>query len=180
MSGFTSAAIAVAGAVATTYSQIQAGNAAEAQAEASQNAAIYQAKQMEANAGQERAMSQRKAIEEVRRKTLAQSTGLARAAAGGGALDGSVVKIMGDLEEEGEYNKSVALYEGEERARDLESGGSINRYEGNEAYKAGKMQKKSSRISAASSLLKGAASASNMSTGDGGTVGQSLFSRFKD
>lgn len=160
MSGYTTAVLMVGGTLLSTAGQIQQANAAEAQGIAQQQAADYQAEQMRVNAGQERAMSQRRAIEASREKRLTQNSLITRAAAsGGGTLDGSVVKIMGDLEEEGEYNKGVALYEGEERARDLESGAAIQTYEGEQAKIAGKMRKRAGYLEAGSTLLSGSSKA---------------------
>ena len=148
--------MAVAGTVLGAYGQIQQGNAAEAAGKAQQKGLEYQAAQMEVQAGQERAAAQRRAMDERRKKTLTQSRAQAiSAAGGGGSLDPTIVDIMGDLEAEGEYNANVAMYEGEERARDLLTGSQLRRYEGTQARTAGKMAKKSSRIAAAGSLLKG-------------------------
>lgn len=148
--------LAVAGTALSAYGAYQQGQAADAAGKAAQVSADYQAKQMAVNAGQERAAAQRKAFEERRRGTLAQSKAQAVAAAsGGGSLDPSIVDIMGDLEGEAQYNSNVALYEGEERARDLETGASIKRYEGAQARAAGKYEKRASTIKAAGSLLSG-------------------------
>lgn len=148
--------LAVGGTLLSAYGQYQQGQAADAMGKAQQQAADYQAAQMQTQAGQERAASQRKMIEERRRGTLAQSKAQALAAASGGSsLDPSIVDIMGDLEAETQYNVDVAQYEGEDRARDLEMGGSLKQYEGRMARQAGKMEKRSATIAAAGSLLKG-------------------------
>jgi hypothetical protein len=157
MSGYTSAILAVtavAGAAMSASSTIAQGNAAAAQAQAQQQALEYQAKQKEVQAGQERAASQRNA--QVRRKEaeLAASRGLAvSAASGGGALDPTVVNILGDIEGEGEYQALMEMYGGEQRARNLESGAALNQYEGQMAYAAGQAAKKNSRISAAGQFM---------------------------
>lgn len=102
--------------------------------------AQYKAKQAEVNAGQERASSQRAMVEELRQMRLTQSRAQAvSAASGGGALDSSVMDIIGDLETEGRYRANVKKYEGEESARDLETGAMLSRYQGKNAKKAGNM-----------------------------------------
>lgn len=142
------------------FGQIQAGKAADAQGKAQQQQAEFEAQQRESVAGQERANAQRKSIEAQRDKRLVMSRARAvSASSGAGADDAGLVGILGDLEQEGEYNAGVALYEGEERARSLETGASISRYEGTQARLAGKQAKKSSFLSAGTTILSGMASA---------------------
>lgn len=144
--------------VVSALAERRAGQVADATGKANQQAADYQAAQMKVNAGQERAAAQRKALAETKRKDLAQSRVQALSAAGGGGtLDPSIVDIMGDLESEGTLNAQNALYEGEERARDLETGASLKTYEGQQARAAGKTAKKSSSIAVAGALFQGGA-----------------------
>ena len=120
---------------------------------AAQQEANYRAQQADINAGQERASAQRGMIEELRQMRIAQSRGQAVAAASGaGALDPSVMDIMGDLETEGRYRASTVKYEGEERARDLETGAVLARYEGRQAKKAGKLKAISTLMGGATDL----------------------------
>lgn len=115
---------------------------------AAQQESEYRAKQLEQRAGQERATAQRQAVIEKRRGVLAQSKVQARAAAsGGGALDESVVNIMGDLEGESELNALNSLYEGEERARDDESEAIVTRYSGQQKKKAGYLAARTTALS---------------------------------
>jgi hypothetical protein len=109
------------------------------QGKAAQQAANYKAQQMEVNAGQERAASQRAAIEQQRKSRLIQSRAQAVGASSGSVLDPSTVNIMSGLAEEGELGALTALYQGESRARGYESEASISRYEGKQAKKAGQM-----------------------------------------
>ena len=148
--------LAVGGTLLSAYGQIQQGNAAAAMGKAQQQADEYQASQMKVQAGQERAAGQRRAYEERRKGELVMSKAQAQAAASGSSsLDPSIIDIMGDLESETQYNVDVTNYESEDRARDLETGASLKSYEGQMAKAAGKMQKRSSTIAAAGSLLKG-------------------------
>jgi hypothetical protein len=61
------------------------------------------------------------------------------AASGGGASDPTIVNLMANLAGETQYRKSVELYEGGERAKDLRYQGQVRRYEGKEAKRAGKL-----------------------------------------
>ena len=163
-------ALGVGGTILSAAGQVQAGWAADANAKAQQQALEYQAKQAEINAGQERASAQRRAMEERRQAGLASSRAKALAAAGGGTLlDPSVVNIMGDLAAEGEYNADVAMYEGEERARDLETGAQLRRYEGYMERAAGRQEKRSGYLSAGATVLKGRSSLMSKYGGGGGT-----------
>lgn len=157
----------VGGTILQAAGQISQGNAADANAKAQQEQLEYQAKVREINAGQERAAAQRRAIEERRQGDLASSRARAVAAAGGGdTFDPSVIDILGDLDAEGQYYSDIAMYEGEERARDLESGAALNRHEGQMARSAGKQAKKQSRFAAASTIMKGGADTMASKYGD--------------
>lgn len=137
---------AVGGTALQTIGQIQAGNAAA-------KAANFEAKQMQIQAGQERATAQRTAAEEKRKARIVQSNLVARAAAsGGGAFDPSVIDLSGDLAEEGLYRSNSALYAGEERARSLETGASLKRFEGQQARKASYFKAASTALTSGSSL----------------------------
>jgi hypothetical protein len=98
----------------------------------------FEAEQMRAAAGNERASSQR-ASAEIRRQTRLDQSRLqaVSAASGGGAGDPTVVDLAGDLEEDGEYRRLTALYEGEERARGLEAGASAKKVQGRQAMMGG-------------------------------------------
>lgn len=97
----------------------------------------YEAAQLDQQAGQERASSQRGAMEQRRQARLLQSRALARAAATGGASDPTVVNILARLEGEGEYRALTALYEGEERARSAEMQAKARRKEAKNVKRAG-------------------------------------------
>ena len=123
--------IMVAGTLMSAVGARHEGIAAKQEAE-------FRAKQAEIQASQERASGQRAMIEELRQMRIKQSRGQAVAAASGaGALDVSVMDIMGDLETEGRYRAETALYESEERARELETGAVLSRYGGKQAKRAG-------------------------------------------
>jgi hypothetical protein len=132
MSGFETIAL-VLGGISTAASMVGQIN----QGKAAKQAANYKAQQMEANAGQERAASQRGAIEQRRKAMLMQSRAQAVGAASGSLSDPSTVNILGDLAGEGELGALTALYQGEARARGYEAEATTSRYEGNAAKKAG-------------------------------------------
>lgn len=133
-------ALMVTGTLISAGGALQEGQAAEA-------GARFEAAQMSQAAGQERAASQRRALEERRRARLAQSRAQAVAAASGaGATDPTVLNIIGDIEEEGEYRALTAMFEGEEAARGMEMGAMARLWEG-------RQQRKASRITAASKVL---------------------------
>ena len=142
----TAMVLAIGGSVLSGLGQIQAGKAANVNAK-------FQAGQLEQQAGQERASSQRVAIEERRRAAIAGSNATAAAASsGGGATDPTVLNITGAIAKQGEYNALSALFEGEERARSQELQATSTRMQGKQAKKAG-------YISGASTIIGGAGNA---------------------
>lgn len=151
MSGVSAATVAayaaLAGAAVSAYSSYEEGQAAN-------KAAKFEAEQMERNASDARAVSQREAIEQRRRAELAQSRALAVAAASGaGALDGSVLDLMGDIGAEGDLNARTALYSGEARGAGMDASAAARRYEGKQAQRAGQMKVFSTLLSDDSSDL---------------------------
>lgn len=115
-------------------------------------AAEFQAKQAEYNAGQSRAASHLAAADQERRARLVASRAQAVAAASGaGASDPTVMDIISGIAKEGSYRSRLALYEGEDRARTLETQAQALRYGGRGARNAGV-------ISGVTSLLKGGTS----------------------
>lgn len=119
--------------------------------------AKYQAASAKVAAGQQRASAQRSAIEDRRKGQLAQSRAAAVAAASGGSVS-DISSIIGDLGTEGRYAALTSLYEGEDRARDLETRGALALYEGQSAYRAAKTDAGSAKMKAFSSLVQGGSS----------------------
>src|SRR3546814_14757736 len=111
----------VAGTVISAYGQMQAGEAAEAQAAAQQTALDFQAGEARKQAGQERAAAQREMISARRRERLVQSNLIASAAASGaGASDPTLLAPKVDIAADGASRALTALYQGQERWRSLE------------------------------------------------------------
>jgi len=122
------------------FSVMQASEERKA-GKAADKLAQFKADQLEQKAGQERAVSQRKADSARRTSRYAESRALALAAAsGGGASDPTVVNIMAGIAGEGEMAAQSALYEGEERARGSEMAADASRYEGAQAKRAGNIK----------------------------------------
>lgn len=111
-----------------------------------------EADQLEDKAGNVRASSQRRAMEERRQSRLASSRALALAAATGGASDPTVVNILAGLDGEGEYRALTALYEGEEEGRGLEFEARNRRKEAKNAKRAGYIEAAGSVLKAGSSM----------------------------
>jgi len=93
-------------------------------------AASLEAQQLRQKAGQERASSQREAMEGRRAGRLRASRATALAAAGGGGLSTGDVNLISKLEGAGEYAALAALYEGESSARGLEYAAAVRGHEG--------------------------------------------------
>lgn len=147
--------------VATAASTVLSAGGAYAQGVQAKKTADYEAAQMDVNAGQDRAMAQRQAIENRREARLADSRLQAVAAAsGGGASDPTVIKLSQDINAEGEYNALSSLYSGEESARQLEGSADLRRYEGKNAKRAG-------TIKAISTVLAGAGGMASKYGGSG-------------
>jgi hypothetical protein len=158
---FQLAATAVA-VVGTLVAANAAAGQARSEGAAQQQMGQFQAKQLRQRAGQERAVSQRQAVEENRRARLARSKALAIAGASGGGTGGTVDDILADLTAEGRMNADAALYEGEESARGLETQANASIAEGKYANDASKYAarniKRASYMSAAGTTMQGAAS----------------------
>lgn len=151
-----SAVSGLAGTALSAAGSIAAGQSEQARAE-------FEAKQREQQAQQARAVSQREALERRREQQLLQSRQLAAAAAAGGASDPSVIDIFADTAAQGELNVQREIATGEERARGLELGADVARFEGRRAQQA-------ATISAGSQILGGV---SNLYT----RFGEDLFKK---
>lgn len=127
-----------------------AGIASAGRAEQAQQQ--YLAKQMEQQAGQERASAQRSMIEANRKRDLALSRARAVSASGGGSAS-DILDILTGIESEGEYERQAAIFQGEEAAVGLEHRAAVSRFEGDQAYKAAKKAAQQQRIATFGKLL---------------------------
>lgn len=159
---------AVASTIITIMGQIAGGQAAKAAAENEAVALRHRAALAERSAeakeqaaGQERAVSQREAIEQRRQGKFVESRVQAiSAASGAGALDPTIVGILGDIGRETDIRAETALFEGEEAARGLEFGAAIDRAGGagdlfaaEAAIRAGRSARNRSFLAAAGTLF---------------------------
>lgn len=113
-----------------------------------------EASQLDAQAGNEQASAQRRAIEERRQARLASSRAQALAAAsGGGADDPSVVNAMAGLEEEGSYRALTALYGGDTAAQQLHDEAAARRRGAKSVRTAGAIKAAGSLLSTAPTIL---------------------------
>lgn len=145
------------GTVLNAFGAIKSGNAAADAGRAQQLQAEYQAQQLEQNAGQDIATGQRAAAEQLRQARLLQSRALAVAAAsGGGAMDPSVLNIIGGIDMEGKLAADIEMYNAKESARGKKDDARALRYTGQEYAAAGKETKRASRLTALTTVLGGA------------------------
>lgn len=130
---------------------------------AEKEAADYRADQLRVNAGQAMAASQREAISTQQQAERVASRALAVAAAsGGGASDPTVVKIMAGIASEGAYRTALDLYQGQEKARALNTQADAAEYEGRLARHTAIRNSFGKMIGAGSAAIKGAARGQSM------------------
>lgn len=153
-----SAGMSVVSTAVTAIGQIQQGNAQK-------SAANYNAAVARNNAILARQNAAAQAKRQERESRI--RAGANRAAVGASGIDlmGSALDIMEDNAMEEELDRLTILHQGEVKALGLESGATLEQFEGRQAARAGKM-------GAAGTLLKGGAKlASGFSPSSGGGVG---------
>lgn len=115
---FIGLAVSGASTLMSANAQREQGAAAVLASKRKQAEANFEASQLEQDAGQAQAVSQRQGEDIGLQTRLVNSAALARAAASGaGASDPTVLNIMAKTSAMGAYRSGVALYEGEEQAR---------------------------------------------------------------
>ena len=125
------AIVGLAGSAVSAFGQIQAGNAARADAE-------FRAQQADINAKQELASSQREAAEKRREARLLQSRQMATAAASGaGVTNPSIIGILEDTAARGDLNSRNTVYGGAERGRGFRNQAAGFRASGRAAQRGG-------------------------------------------
>lgn len=124
-------AVAAAGLALQIRGGMDAREDAQKIATRRRQAAEFEAAQLEQQAGQEIAVSHRTVFEEGRQGKLVQSRALALAAASGAsASDPTIIKIVAGIASESTYRQNVALYQGEEKARQLRLAAAADRESG--------------------------------------------------
>lgn len=98
-----------------------------------QRAGAYNASALEAQAPQEIAAAQRTAIERRLETDRLISRQVAQGAASGAGFGPSLLDVIGDTAQQGEYRAQAEQYQGEERARGLRDRARIARWEGGNA-----------------------------------------------
>jgi hypothetical protein len=147
------AAVAFLPYIMTAASTVMSMSAKKQQGEQAQASANYQANQLDQSAGQQFASAQRASLSDQQQARMAQSRALAVAAAsGGGASDPTVMSIMSRLAGEGTYRGMVDLYQGREKARQLEDQANALRFQGDIASSNSKYSSAATLVSGASSM----------------------------
>lgn len=120
-----------------------------ASGKAADQAARFQAAQLEQRGKAEQAAASREAMEQRRQSRLVGSRARALMAASGGGID---YDILGDIAGEGEYRALTALYEGDEAAAGRRMQAAASRYEGKSIRNASRMKAFSTLLSGGSSI----------------------------
>jgi hypothetical protein len=124
----------------------------------SRQAAEFQAAQLRLNASNAAASGQRQAADvDLQSKYIASAALATAAASGGGASDPGVVTLMARNAAEGAYKRSVALYEGEDRAKALNLSADAKEFEGKNVLANSVAVGASQFVGAGTTLLRGAA-----------------------
>lgn len=178
------AVMAVSG-IMQSQAQRKAGKEAEMLANLNatnaKNASEFQAKQLEQNAGQAVAASQRAAIEKRRQSAFMSSRALAVAAAsGGGTLDPNVVGVLAGFDAEGDYASRGELFKGADAGRSMFLDAASARFSGESQSSALKYQgltaREASKRAATNTLMKTGASMLSMYGGAGTSSSSGLSS----
>lgn len=145
----------------------------------------FEAAQLEQNAGQAIAASQRDAIEVKRQSDLLESRAVAVAASSGGSVsDTTTTSLLATLDNYAAYEKAVALYSGEDKARAMRVQAKASRYEGWMAEELGGLKSDAYRTAGIATALGSGASmyekygrrsrrTSNTGSNDSGGAGSS-------
>ena len=130
--------MSLAGGLVQLAGSVEGARASRTAGARAQVAAEFNANELERQAGISIAIAQRQALEEKRQGDIAASRALAVAAASGaGVSDPTIVRLLTSAKGEGAYRAEVALYEGEERARQLRIAAMSERLGGSAALEEG-------------------------------------------
>lgn len=159
--GFSSVAAPLAmgaGTVLSTKGQLDQARAAKTIAARQHAGADFEAAQLDVNAGQAIAAAQREAMEQERQARVYASRALAVGAATGSATDPTVMNVIADIEGVGALRKATALYQGEEKARQLRMGADVRRLEGDIALEGGELTSRAYKTAAFGTAIGGGGS----------------------
>ena len=139
-------ATSLAGAGVGLFGSLRQAGALKASGRAARAEAQYRAEQGRVAAGQEKARSQRIAQEEARQGRLRMSAIQAKAAGQGQAGSESTLKMLGDMDYETQYRKSLALFEGDKSAQSLGQGSLLAEYDGARSMAAANTKASAARL----------------------------------
>ena len=131
-------------------------SAAESAGEAQESNQRFIAAQLDQQAGETRANSQRRAIDIARQGRFAESRALALgAASGAGVTNPGFMDVIGDLTSEIELRKQLALSGGENTAVGLETGAKARRASGSYKSDVGQQRSSQTLVGGTADLLSG-------------------------
>lgn len=140
--------------LSTVAGGLAARNQANAEAEATQKKAAWDAEMARRKGAEEMAAAQQRAGEERRRKEYVISEQRAKAASSGaGVSNPTVLDLIGDVEKEGEFRAKTETQTGKARQAGLMDQANLSLWEGKTSASAAKSRGKSAFIG---SLLEGA------------------------
>ena len=131
-----------------------AANAMVRQAQLKQQGFNFEADQQDKNAGQQEAASQRTAAEKERIGGLGLSRVQYLAAAQGGGIDATVMRLQADILARTGYETALALYQGQEAAEGMRFDAETKRWMGKATVRDAQAGKKASRFSQVAGLAK--------------------------
>lgn len=151
--------VAAAGLALQAYGMYDAYTSSRDAAARRRAAAQFEANQLNQEAGQVEAGAQRQSFETGRTGTLVQSRALALAAASGGsASDPTVQNIISGIASETAYRKSLDLYQGEEKARQMRTAAQADLLSGEAGAAASLAAGRAAEIGGAASIFRDSSS----------------------
>ena len=146
----------IASGALTAIGTIAAGNAAAEQGRLAQQAAEFEAKQLDIKGKDEKAAAQREMLELRRQKEGALSRLQATSAASGfSATDPTTLSLADEVAKYGTLQEKTALYGGDVRQRNANLAAAGKRFEGAQYLQLGEARKQASYFSAAGTILGG-------------------------
>ena len=147
------------GGVLSAGATLAGGNYAAQAGQMQKTASYSKAKQLEENAGQAIASSQRQMFDTQQRTRLAISTARARGAASGVDVGvGSPAAVQGELAGRGSYQALMDMFNGQSAATGLDNQANAARFEGDAAEIEGEAKQTASYLAAAGTLAGSAGS----------------------
>lgn len=157
------AAVSIVGSLSKMGGQQQAATATEDQGAAVEEAYNSRAAQMRSNAGQQIAASQRGALVDRQAGMIAASKLIAAAGASGGT-GAQVQRLTADILAKGDYNAHMDIYNGEEKARQMNADADAAVYQGKLERAGAGNRAAGLRTEASGSLLSAAGGAASLYT----------------